>query len=595
MKSGSLAVPVAERRGLNLGRRRFDGDAKAVGGEQVDKVRHGSSTSIRVRLGIALAIALLPVLVLSGFQSVLDFDREARAQRDMLAAAAERSAATARARIEAADVLLETLAPGSVGFQCAQRLAEVRGRIPGYANLIRFDSIGRVACAAATAPADPARRDRAWFRKLAEGEPVVVASDPGVGYATEPSVLAAVRAEDASGGFNGALAAVITLASLRPETADRSLPNGSEVALTDGQGRYLSATSAPAFPATLGGRLARGGKSNLWFGRDRTGVLRIFSSAPLVGNDVYVIMSAPSQGLVTWAWVNPLTALALPLVAFTLALAAVWIVAERGVIRWIAYLQRIAAIYGRGRFSVHPLKAEAAPPEIRDLAQTLDAMAQTIAARDAALRESLVQKDDLMREIHHRVKNNLQVISSLLNMQQRALSDPAARMAMSDTRMRIAALALIYRSLYQGPDLKRVDLREFLDELMAQVLSGDAGAMAPVRTELTIDPLVIDPDRLAPLALFAVEAISNARKHGVGLQGGDLAVVFKVRGEQAELSISDGGAGPDAPAPVVGQGVGRTLMTAFARQLRGEVDFSPNERGGLTTRLLFPTPALQPV
>jgi two-component sensor histidine kinase len=321
----------------------------------------------------------------------------------------------------------------------------------------------------------------------------------------------------------------------------------------------------------------------------------VFSAAPLVGNDVYVILSAPSQGLVTWAWVNPLTALALPLVAFTLALAAVWIVAERGVIRWIAYLQRIAAIYGRGRFSVHPLKAEAAPPEIRDLAQTLDAMAQTISARDAALRDSLAQKDDLMREIHHRVKNNLQVISSLLNMQQRALSDPAARMAMSDTRMRIAALALIYRALYQGPDLKRVDLREFLDELMAQVLSGDAGAAlaSPVRTELTIDPLVIDPDRLAPLALFAVEAISNARKHGMGREGGELSVVFKVRGEQAELIISDCGAGGNLP-PAVGQGVGRTLMTAFARQLRGDVDFAANDRGGLTTRLLFPTPALDP-
>ncbi|HEX7761912.1 MAG TPA: sensor histidine kinase [Caulobacteraceae bacterium] len=556
----------------------------------------GASISIRVRLGVALAIALLPVLILSAAQSWLDFEREAHAQRDMLAAAAERSAATARARIEAADVLLETLAPGSIGFQCAQRLAEVRGRIPGYANLIRFDSIGRVACAAATAPADPVRRDRPWFRQLAQGGPVVVASDPGVGYADEPAVLAAVPAENASGGFDGALVAVITLASLRPETADRSLPSGSEVALTDGQGRYLSATAPPAFPVKLGDNLPRAGKSKLWFGRDRTGALRVFSAAPLVGNDVYVVLSAPSQGLVTWAWVNPLTALALPLIAFTLALAAVWIVAERGVIRWIAYLQRIAAIYGRGRFSVHPLKAEAAPPEIRDLAQTLDVMAQTISARDAALRDSLVQKDDLMREIHHRVKNNLQVISSLLNMQQRALSDPAARAAMSDTRLRIAALALIYRSLYQGPDLKRVDLREFLDELMAQVLSGDAATVTMIRTELTIDPLVIDPDRLAPLALFAVEAISNARKHGVGQKGGDLAVVFTVRGDQAELTISDGGADAEegAPAPAVGQGVGRTLMTAFARQLRGEVDFTANERGGITTRLLFPTPALEP-
>ena len=554
------------------------------------RARRASPTSIRVRLGLALALALLPVLVLSILQSALNFQREAQAQRAMLAAAAERSASTARARIESAEVLLETLAPGSVGFQCAQRLSEIRGRISGYANLIRFDPIGRVACAAASAPADPARRTRPWFSALAAGQPMAVVSDTGAVYASEPSLLAAVRAEKPDGSFDGALVAVITLASLRPEKADRSLPDDSEVALADARGRFLSTTGAAAFPSGIGDRLTGEArvKPKLWFGRDQTGGLRVFSSAPLVGDSVFVVLSAPSQGLVSWAWLNPLTALALPILAFTLALAAVWIVAERGVIRWITYLQRIASIYARGRFSVHPLKAISAPPEIRDLAETLDLMASTIAARDAALTKSISDKDDLMREIHHRVKNNLQIISSLLNIQQRALTDPAARTALSDTRQRIGALALIYRSAYQGPDLKRVDLREFLDELIAQLVSGEPRSGPPIRTELNIDPLVVDPDRLGPLALFAVEAITNARKHGLTEVGGALSVVLSVRGDEAELTISDTGDG--RADPKVGAGVGRTLMTAFARQLRGEVMFCANPGGGLTARLVFPTP-----
>ena len=554
------------------------------------RARRGSATSIRVRLGLALAVALLPVLILSILQSALNFQREAQSQRALLAQAAERSAATARARIESAEVLLQTLSPQSVGFQCAQRLVEIKGRIPGYANLIRFDPIGRVACAADSAPADPERRTRPWFAALASGQQMAVVSDAGAVYAREPALLAAVRAEAPDGAFDGALVAVLPLSGLRPEKADRSLPVDSEVALVDPQGRYLSTTRAAAFPASLAGRLtgaARTG-SHLWFGQDRTGVLRTFSSAPLVGDDVYVVLSAPTQGLVSWAWVNPLTALALPLLAFTLALVAVWFVAERGVIRWIAYLQRIASIYARGRFSVHPLKAISAPPEIRDLAQTLDLMAATIAARDAALTKSISDKDDLMREIHHRVKNNLQVISSLLNMQQRALADPAARMAMADTRQRIGALALIYRALYQGPDLKRVDLREFLDELIAQLVTGEPRSGPPIRTDLSIDPLVVDPDRLAPLALFAVEAITNARKHGVAEHGGALSLVLRVRGDEAELTISDTGDG--RADPKVGPGVGRTLMLAFARQLRGEVVFCANPDGGLTARLVFPTP-----
>ena len=138
----------------------------------------GPLTTIRVRLGVAIAAALLPVLILGASQSILSFRRDAEERQESLEAAAQRSAASARARMEAAAVLLETLAPASVGFECAQRLAEVTGRIPGYANLIRFDNQGRVACAAATVPADPLRREREWFRRVASGEQLAVTSQP---------------------------------------------------------------------------------------------------------------------------------------------------------------------------------------------------------------------------------------------------------------------------------------------------------------------------------------------------------------------------------------------------------------------------------
>jgi two-component sensor histidine kinase len=160
--------------------------------------------------------------------------------------------------------------------------------------------------------------------------------------------------------------------------------------------------------------------------------------------------------------------------------------------------------------------------------------------------DSLAEKDALMREIHHRVKNNLQIITSLLNMQQRALTDPAAKAAMNDTRQRITALAQIYRALYQGPDLKRVDLRPFLEELTAQLLAGDMSTSGAVRTEVHADPLVIDPDRLAPIALFAVEAITNAQKHALRARRHAVGDFF-VRGEEAELSIGDDG--PARPGP----------------------------------------------
>lgn len=545
-----------------------------------------ADTTIRVRLATVLAVALLPVLAIGAAQSVWAFRSDAEARRESLRLAALSAATTTHARVEAAGVLLQTLGPRSVGLECAARLGDIASRLPGYENLIRFDRNGRVACASASVPADALRATRPWFASLAAGDHLSASGAPGVAYSIHPSMIAAVRAEDAQGRFDGAFAAVMTLSSLKPDTTNRMLPDGAEAGLIDAEGNYVALTKPDVFPAapeTLVAEALKPGGA-IWTGRDRRGDLRTVSAAPLVSDDVFVVLSTPAQGLFSWARLNPISRLLPPLLAFFLALGAVIYAADRAVIRWIGYLQRVASIYARGRFTVRPLQAERAPPEIRDLAATLDQMAAAIVAKDSSLHESLEQKDGLMREIHHRVKNNLQVISSLLSMQQRALEDPAARLAISETRQRITALALIYRALYQGVDLKRVDLRPFLEELTAQVMAGDGSH--GLRTEVHADPLVIDPDQLAPLALFAVEAINNAQKHDFADRGGVLRVDFHVRGDEAELSISDDG----APVDLSTTGMGRTLMTAFARQLRGKVIFDTPAEGGMVARLVFPTP-----
>ncbi len=542
--------------------------------------------TIRLRLGVALAVALMPVLLLGAAQSVVSFRRDAEERRTSLTAAAERTAATARVRMQSAEVLLETLSPEAIGLQCSPRLAEALSRSGGgFANIIRLDALGRVSCAAGTVGPDPGRSQSAWFQGLKSGERVVVTRAPARVYANVPAVLIAVRDSGPDGAFSGAVAALIPLSDLKPDLSDRSLPVGTEVALADRGGNYLIRTKPAAFaPLPAAGP---GAAPSLFRARDTSGEERVFAVAPLL-RDITVVLSAPDRGLASWARFNPLSTLLFPLAAFTLALLAVWVVTERVVVRWLHYLDRIAAIYARGRFTVRPLQAQQAPLEVRALAHTLDVMAEAIAQRDQSLRDSLAQKDGLMREIHHRVKNNLQVITSLLNMQQRALTDPAARAAMSDTRQRIGALALIYRALYQGPDLKRVDLRIFLEELIAQIIQSEGGHSAAIRTDLEADELIVDPDKLAPLALFAVEAISNAQKHAFGPSGGALHVRFTLKDEEGCLEITDdGGKGPPAQ---VGEGVGRTLMTAFARQLRGRCEIVQNARGGITARLVFPTP-----
>src|SRR6185437_3745383 len=121
----------------------------------------GPLTTIRFRLAAAVAVALLPVLALGAIQASIAFRKDTDQERANLALAAARSASTARAQLAAAGVLLETLAPQSVGLECAQRLSETSQRLGGYLNLVRYDSGGQVACSAGTASAADPSSD--WF------------------------------------------------------------------------------------------------------------------------------------------------------------------------------------------------------------------------------------------------------------------------------------------------------------------------------------------------------------------------------------------------------------------------------------------------
>jgi two-component sensor histidine kinase len=543
-----------------------------------------------------MALALLPILLLGAVQTQADFRNQAADRRSDLQLAVNRSAAATKARLDSAFVLLQALSPEALGPYCAPRLGALVDKLDDFDALNRVSATGDVVCASREATPEAAPevvRDTDWFTRVRSGESAVVVRST-LKAPARPALVAAVRIDRPLGRFDGAMAAVIPLDSLRPDITDPALPKGAQAALTDAEGNLLTATDPEAFNLTGGRSLrgwverARAESSGVFEADDVAGEHRVYAGAALAGRDVYVLLTAPAPGLLSWARLNPIGSLLLPLAAWLTAFAAVMLVSERIVVRWLDYLERIAAIYARGRFSVRPVQAANAPTEIRLLAQTLDELAENITSRDAMLNESLAEKDALMREIHHRVKNNLQIISSLLSMQQRALTDAPAKAALGDTRQRISALALIYRTLYQSENIRYADAREFLTELVGQLVASDAGRGPVVTSSVEADSLVVDPDKLAPLALWLVEAVSNAQKHAFAGRGGDLQVRFKVNGPTSTLEVQDDGPGPDEVA--VKAGVGRTLMGAFAKQLRGEAETVEAPGRGTIARMTFATP-----
>lgn len=547
---------------------------------------------IRARLGFSMALSLLPFILLGLIQVRGEYQQQTTDLKADLQLAAERSVREAESAFNRAGILLSIIAPEGQAFDCNARLNGLVNRIGEVEALYRFGTDGTVLCA--SHEKEVARfgdvRDSDWFKALAQGRStshIFLQTD------AEGSQLAlAYRATRPLGGFDGVLVAVIPTSIFSLSTQDIPLPPDTQTGLFDDQGRALTPikglTFGQSFPPLKNWLKPHSHEAGAVLrAKGADGVNRLYAAAKLENQNVYAVISAPAASPWFWAQTNPIRFLMLPLAAWLTAFAAAMLASERIVIRWLDYLDRIAAIYARGRYTIRPVQAENAPLEIRHLARTMDELAENITRRDAALTEALHEKDALLREIHHRVKNNLQIISSLLSMQQRVVEDPAARAALGDTRQRISALALIYRTLYQGEDVRHADAEVFLTELVGHLVASESLRGPLVKSSIEADPLSIDPEKLAPMALWLVEAVSNAQKHAFAGRGGELKVRFKVDGKTSTLEVEDDGPGMND----VTSGVGVTLMTAFAKQLRGTATTRKADSGGTIASLVFETPA----
>ncbi|HEU4601010.1 MAG TPA: sensor histidine kinase, partial [Steroidobacteraceae bacterium] len=217
--------------------------------------------------------------------------------------------------------------------------------------------------------------------------------------------------------------------------------------------------------------------------------------------------------------------------------------------------------------------------------------ADDISARETELRESLNQKEVLVREIHHRVKNNLQLVMSLLNLHARRIRDPRAEEAFAEARSRINALATLHRRLYESDSLQEIDLRWFLEDLCAELRRG--GLSRGRHVDLIVDSpsAVIGPELAVPLGLLVTEAITNAYKHAFkDREAGQIRVeVARESDERILVRVRDDGAGFDPNADTHnGAGLGRSLIEAFVRQLRGELE--TRSENGTVVEVRFPVP-----
>lgn len=200
-------------------------------------------------------------------------------------------------------------------------------------------------------------------------------------------------------------------------------------------------------------------------------------------------------------------------------------------------------------------------------------------------RKAASEREILLREIYHRVKNNLQIIQSLLRLGSRDLKGDQ-REPFEGAVRRIGAMARVHTLLYNSPDLASIDFKEYLEGLVAEIADAFGADERNIRTNLNVEPMRIPLDTAVPLAFIAVEILTNAFKHAFPpSQGGVITISASRAGETGVLSISDNGVGlSDAKAPR--RSLGLTIVTKLLEQIGGTMERPAD--GRTTFRILFP-------
>ena len=189
--------------------------------------------------------------------------------------------------------------------------------------------------------------------------------------------------------------------------------------------------------------------------------------------------------------------------------------------------------------------------------------------------DALAQKDLLLREVHHRVKNNLQVVHSLLDLQAMQLQDDRLGAVLRESQNRIRSMSLIHQTLYQSHDLARVDFQRFLNELVPSLSESYRSVVGAVDIQIHAQDIALPINEAIPCGLVINELVSNALKHGFAQgRGGRIDVtVTHSAGGHIELAVAnDGHPIPEDQPLQTTASLGMQLVRLLARQLQGSLD-----------------------
>ena len=566
--------------------------------------------SLRTKLVAVAAITLLPVLGIS-VKNAYDDMQGARGQRAAaLASTAEIAVSRHRALVESSrrlmlgfcsnDIVDKAAEPTAMPAdleRCEVYLGRLLGNFPGeYSAAVITDDAGVARCSSTPSAVGVSLADREIFRLVRDTGKLSV-SPSVASRVTSRAIIPMAMPLRTAGQFRGMCALGISLKAFAETVTTPGSADAASVVLIDRSGGPVGGSAKAAFslpvPARLAAAIAARQTTFSDYGQD--GMLYAFQLASLADDALYAIVAAPVL-VGTDALVRDWGEVALVALAFLLAMTAIWVGADRWCTRPLRNIQQFAGKVSRGEdIKLTPLRPWTS--EVIAIGDGVRAMADAIASRERALRAGLEQRDHMLREIHHRVKNNLQMISSLLNLQAGEIRSPRIRRFFGDAQNRVLTLSILHRHLYERSSWSLVDFQQFISDLVRQLSVGRPGVERPQqpRYHIRAPIMAVGPDTAIPVGLIVTEAVSSALRHDfTGVAQPEIRIEAVERGDhEVELVIEDNGrdTAQGSIGPGSRPGFGLTLVRGLAMQLGGAVELSPAASGGTRVVVTFTLPS----
>jgi two-component sensor histidine kinase len=397
---------------------------------------------------------------------------------------------------------------------------------------------------------------------------------------------------DSAGNFTGAISGFVNMSWLNQRLELSRISPKSLLLIADRNGTVI-ASNKPV-PGDIAKQVAERGwnhPNDIFATGSQSGRWQ-WAVQPVTHENLIIAFGVPEPGLFDVSRVYFLADILLPLLMIALASVAIWLGTEWLVIRWTSYLQRVSAAYGQNHFALELSELEEAPQEFRRLGYELKDMAASVRDRDRKVKRALAQEAAMGREIHHRVKNNLQIVSSLIGLYSQRIHDPQAHCAFRQIVVRVDALALIHRLTEKSDTMPVVDMKALFTEMADQIRAHAAEVPRPYRLTVKVEECSLPAATATPIALFAVEVLAFgmfAADQDITLR--DVKLTFGAD-EPAHMTLTIQDSSFSAEALRTGQPNPHRFLCAFADQLQGRY-WAEDTDGGCRISLSIPALGVQ--